>query len=1287
MTIKPIIRWFSYILLFFIVIILIAALVIRFVIFPNIDDYKVDIAQHITESLGQKVSIGDITTGWSNLSPQATLGNITLYDKQNRPALTLKEVDTELSWLSVGLLDFKLSKLVVKQPELTVRRNAGGEIFLAGISLNGEGDGSFANWLLNQQKVKIERARVKWIDEQRKAPELSLNQLNLTLTSSAWKSLLGKHQFYLSALPSIGLKKPISTNGYFIGKNTSNIKDWYGEMHLSVQSVDLGIWQPWVSLPVNLQNGQGDLEASLHFSKQKIDRIIANVNLDDVLFSSEQQTKPLRINNMNGTLGWSDDSKKRTLTAKHFSADFDTGVNIQDATGIFTTRQKHKKTWVDSRVELKKLTLSSLRKTSQYFVLPKVAAEYINKLSPVGNINNLKTSFSGPIDKPNKYSVSAELDNLGIASYNKIPGFDKLSGSLLANQNKGSLSLNSNNTTIDAKDILRWPIKKNRLKGQVNWVFNQANKAKITINNLQISNPEIYGSLNGTYDTSPKKGHYIDLKGNFPKGNAKYAPHYYPVTLNQSTLKWLDSSILKGNASNINLVLKGGLSNFPFLDKNGKPNPKLGIFKVTARIDNGTLNYGNSWPNIEDLGVDLVFENTRMDIYANKGRIMDKRIIKSHAAIAKLNAASPMLTVVSDAEGTVPNGIAFINNSPVKEVMLGFTDGLQTEGNGLLHLDLTIPLKDVDGTQYKGSYQITQGSLIANENIGMPKLGDVNGALNFDNTGINGQNIKTQIVGGPATFSIATKEDNSLQINAKGQATSTGIQDFISLPLLSHAKGGAEWSGDINIKKPLANIKVTSNLVGVSSDLPAPFKKLAETNTPLNIEKTQTKDGEDTLNIQYGESVSTQLMRESQNDTYTVKRGAVNINAQEAALLPDTGINITANLDAFNVATWLDILKQEPELNHQDTQQNSALINQANITVNKLNLFDRELEKLSIKTTPTASGFKMAVSNKAINGNAEWIAQGNGKLIATLDRLIIPASSNQVKKDVTKEKKRLAKQYPALDITVNDFQMGDKNFGKLRLNAYEQDNSWVIQQMNMTNPVYTITAKGVWHNWTHDANTFINFQLDSHDLGKTLRRFGQPKFVKQGKASVSGSLQWPGSPHEFEKTGLNGDFTVKASKGQILKVQPGVGRLLGLLSLQSLPRRLTLDFRDLFSDGFAFDKISATATAKNGVLNSDDFVMTGSAADTEIEGQINLAQETQDLTISIKPNVSDTLSLAAFAGGPVAGIAAFIAQKLLKDPLNKIAETEYVITGTWDDPQEVAAPKPAQPQEKSILVN
>ena len=187
-----------------------------------------------------------------------------------------------------------------------------------------------------------------------------------------------------------------------------------------------------------------------------------------------------------------------------------------------------------------------------------------------------------------------------------------------------------------------------------------------------------------------------------------------------------------------------------------------------------------------------------------------------------------------------------------------------------------------------------------------------------------------------------------------------------------------------------------------------------------------------------------------------------------------------------------------------------------------------------------------------------------------------------------------------------------------------------------------------------------------------LEKLGHPNLMKNGKnASITGVLNWAGSPFDFDRTKLSGNFLMQITDGTILESEPGVARLFGLLTLQNLPRRLSLDFSDIFRKGFIFDSISANVKADNGVLYSDDFKMSGPAAEVLIEGKVSIINQTQDLHVMVKPRVSDSLSLAALVGGPLVGAAAFFAQKLLKDPLNKILTSEYQLIGTWEEPEEI----------------
>jgi uncharacterized protein YhdP len=269
--------------------------------------------------------------------------------------------------------------------------------------------------------------------------------------------------------------------------------------------------------------------------------------------------------------------------------------------------------------------------------------------------------------------------------------------------------------------------------------------------------------------------------------------------------------------------------------------------------------------------------------------------------------------------------------------------------------------------------------------------------------------------------------------------------------------------------------------------------------------------------------------------------------------------------------------------------------------------------------------------------------------------------------------------YPALDIVAEEYEAVQKKLGRLELLASEQNGNWRIEKLNITNPDSVLTADGEWRSWKHNPSTRMNINWAISDVGKTLERFGYPNTVKGGDADFTGQLTWPGSPHEYGTSRLNGNFKFEAHHGKILKVDPGVARLFGILSLQNLPRRLTFDFSDVFGSGFVFDKVGASVKVDSGILSSNDFLLEGPSARVEIKGETNLTKETQHLKVKAIPYISDTVTLASLAGGPVIAAATFVAQKLLRDPLDKAAMKQFEIVGTWDNPQVINTESKARP--------
>jgi uncharacterized protein YhdP len=219
--------------------------------------------------------------------------------------------------------------------------------------------------------------------------------------------------------------------------------------------------------------------------------------------------------------------------------------------------------------------------------------------------------------------------------------------------------------------------------------------------------------------------------------------------------------------------------------------------------------------------------------------------------------------------------------------------------------------------------------------------------------------------------------------------------------------------------------------------------------------------------------------------------------------------------------------------------------------------------------------------------------------------------------------------------------------------------------------------------------TQINVRLDISDAGKILSRSGYPDSLKDGSGSLEADLYWVGAPDAFSYSRLNGKVQLNVGKGRFLKVDPGAAKLLGVLSLQSIPKRISLDFTDVFSGGFQFDSITGNAQIVNGLLLTSDMKLTGSAAKVTMSGQVDMNRETQQLKVRILPTIGDNVSLLSFAAGPAVGVGVLLANKILREPLDKLVSFEYNVTGSWADPkvEKVGQSKPVQNQNDAIPGN
>jgi uncharacterized protein YhdP len=382
------------------------------------------------------------------------------------------------------------------------------------------------------------------------------------------------------------------------------------------------------------------------------------------------------------------------------------------------------------------------------------------------------------------------------------------------------------------------------------------------------------------------------------------------------------------------------------------------------------------------------------------------------------------------------------------------------------------------------------------------------------------------------------------------------------------------------------------------------------------------------------------------------------------------GIAVSGTLKQVNVDAWRPLLA-----GLAGTGKGAMASPSLDLRIAQVDVIGRSFTDVVVKTTALPGGWDGSISSKEVSGDLSWRSQGKGRLVARLSRINLPPA--QATQAVLQQAKVDDAELPALDVTVDSFLLADRALGRLQLVARPEGRDWRIDRLRIVNPDATFQMDGLWQSWMAQPRTQVNVRLDIADGGKLLARLGYAEGVRGAAGRIEGPLSWAGSPQDLDVATLGGVLTVDISKGQFLTLEPGVGRLLGVFNLQSLPRRIALDFRDVFSEGFSFDEVAGSMRITGGAGRLEGFRIQGPSARVLMTGEVNLARETQNLQVRVTPVLGDSLALAgAILGGPVAGLASFLVQRVLKDPLAQLATFDYAVTGTWAEPTVARVPRP-----------
>jgi uncharacterized protein (TIGR02099 family) len=1298
-------------------------------IVPRIGELRPELESRASRELGIPVRIGRIEVLDESFTPLFQLSDVVLLDPSGRPALTLPRVLAAVSPRSLLALGFE--QLYIDRPELDIRRDPAGRVHVAGLDFSRGADGGSrgADWFFSQPEFVIRGGTVRWTDEMRGAPPLALQQVDFVVRNGH-----RRHALRLDATPPQEWGDRFSVQGIFreplLSHGQAHWRDWSGEVHGDFARVDVSQLRRYSNFGVEIAAGRGQVRAWADVVHGQVAGGAADVVLADLRTRLAARLAPLEFAQLSGRIAGHRAANGFEFETQSLQFETADGVRWPGGNVFVHWTDADALQPAHGEVRADRLDLHALGQVASRIPLGPATHKALTEFAPKGIVETLQAKWQGPVEALQSYESRGRVVGLEIAARPALaasgaqpareatPGIRGATIDFELTQAGGKGKLEVRRGAADLPGVFEDPVLPiDELTADVQWKLDGPDIAA-SLSNLKFANADAQGEGSVRWRTGTGAQRFpgvLDLQASVSRADGARVWRYLPLGVPKSARDYVRDAVVTGTASGAKFRVKGDLHDFPFRDA------RRGDFRISANVRDVTFAFvprqltkdGPPWPALTQLAGELVFERNGMQVRNAQGHLVGapKLQVRADAQIPELDRT--VVHVTSQFQGPLAEALSIVNASPVNGLVNHALAKATGSGNTDVKLKLELPIASLDKSKVQGSVQLAGNDLQLTPDT--PFLAKARGNVTFSERGFSIAGAQARALGGDVKIEGGTRpagprsSDSIVQIRAQGVATAEGLRQAKELGVVTRlakdASGSTPYNVNVLFRRGLPEVSVTSSLQGLALNLPAPMAKGADTTLALRYENQLTRESlaaprdadmtdrlQDQLTFDLGRVMSIALLRDVSGAQPRVLRGAIGVGLApgEAAALPDQGVAANINLASVNLDQWEELLgPPAPGGRGASSGASSSgyLPTVVAVRAKELTVQGRTLHNVVVGASRDGSTWRGSIDANELNGYAEYRQGGMGaRLYARLARLSLgPSASKDVESLLDEQPTTL----PALDIVVDDFDLRGKKLGKLEIDAANRAagvREWRLNKLNLTMPEASFSASGNWAALSAQAmpatprpggarapertRTAMKFRLDIADSGQLLARLGMKDVVRRGKGKMEGQVAWVGSPLAFNYATMDGNFNVAMEAGQFLKADAGVARLLGVLSLQALPRRLSLDFRDVFSEGFSFDFIRGDVTIQDGIAATNNLQMKGVNAAVLMEGKADIAKETQDLRVVVVPEINaGTASLVAAAINPAIGLGSFLAQLVLRQPLIRAATQEFHIGGTWTDPK------------------
>ena len=1237
------------------IVILLAVAVGLFRLFlPTLPEYQEQIKVWASDAIGMQVEFSGMDARWGLRGPELEFYDAELIRKTTSTRLVAADEVSVGVGLARLLVDRTLviDRVVVRDTVIEVRQLDGGGWWIQGaraeelLSAPAGNGGQLGEIEIVGEDIELRflqpgDERPRFIE----VPRVQLRRDDTKITLDALARLpeeLGR-SLDLSAIQLLGAPK--------------SQRSW--DVSVEINGVNLVEVAEMLGDRISaLTSGTGNIDASLVYARGTVQGATASLDFGDVVFEGGEAF------DVEGRVEYGRSSDGWLVAAEELIVDRGVGRKAPASLRVQTSSNKNGET-VMLDVRASDLDLADAR-----LFLPWVPEERRSEVEAYvadGTVRDLALTLSDLHHIRPKFNVTADVVDLGFAAVGKWPGIRGLTGVMRGSNTSGNIDIASTDVIITSPVMFAEPLSLDGIEGILIW--RESNEGyKFTSDSIRITSSALDSQSNVEIVVPDESAPIIDLAATFSVDDIALAKRYIPQNVVKPKLyDWFQNALESGSIPRGSAVFYGPLDKFPFDNDEGR-------FLLQANVRNASMKYQPLWPAANLLDVDVVIDNTRLYTERGQSASTGNRIVDAKIEIADLR--NPVLTINALATGTLETVRQFVLQSPLTNMLGGQADRISVEGDASFDLDLMIPIRSVRDFEVTTRIRTGNGSM---QVAGFPApVTDISGVVTVTRDTIQSESMGGTFLGRPITIDLHSATDDEPLFKAiasvRGVVTAEALVTELGLPLDDVIGGQSEYSLDLKFPKrneesttPMT-FAIATDLEGMEIKLPEPLGKSAGSQVGLAAGIYLVDGGEriETSGMA-GESVAWQLSVARAGDEWDFDRGVLALGGELVEPAETRGLHIRGSAAEVRFEDWLNMSRSG------ETQSGTAdRIRSVDLKISDLYLLGQHLVDHRITIDRSARDWLVQFEGDSIAGSVfvPYDFFGDRALVLDMDRLYLPGDEQVEETDEgsTVDPRRL----PPISIKAADFALGSRHLGAVETELRKTDAGLETDAILAKDDTFDVVGNGGWIVDEADPlgqRTYLKATLTSRDVRTTMARLDYDPGIESGDMAILLDVSWSGGPGDDYLATLDGELQARFGTGQLYEVDPGAGRMFGLMSIAALPRRLSLDFRDVFDKGFGFDKIGGTFRIEDGEAMTCNLSLQGPAADIGIVGRTDLVDGYYDQSAVVSANVGSTLPIVgAVVAGPQAAAAMFLFSQIFKKPLQEVGQIYYGIKGPWDEP-------------------